>query len=145
MVAAMTVIGERLRAVRIAKNLSLSEFSQEIREDQTFLNHIENGRRFPPSCKGKEKRLEKFARLLGFTVDQLRALIGVERTKLNPYELLPELAIAPVPENTIEAKAEEVLNAYTQKTKAKKRTFPIPLSSLLFEIYRIEVVKLDFK
>jgi len=80
------VVGLRLKSAREGRGLSLREFAKELREDFTLLARIERGERYPP-----KQRLEKFAEALSLTLQQLKALVAVERRGLDPHELLPEI------------------------------------------------------
>jgi len=139
-----SIVGERLRAVRLAKNLSLRALAKKISVDFAVLHHIETWERFPPTCKGKEKRLEEFANLLELSVTQLRALIAVERRRLNPHELLPELDVTPLREQTVELKAQEVLDHYVSSRKDRTLRFPVPVVEILSELRGIRTIETNF-
>jgi transcriptional regulator with XRE-family HTH domain len=100
-------VGKRLKFARVAKGLSLRKFAKRFRENFTLLARIEKGTRFPP-----KERLQKFADALSLTLDQLQALIAVERRGLDPNQMLPEITPVPVKQVDIEAQAEAILDDF---------------------------------
>jgi transcriptional regulator with XRE-family HTH domain len=65
----MKTLGQRIRELREAKDLSLREFARKLGDlSPPFVSDIELGRRFP-----SDKVLERMAHVLGETVDELRS------------------------------------------------------------------------
>jgi len=115
-------VGKRLKFARVAKGLSLRKFAKRFKEDFTLLARIEKGTRFPP-----KERLQKFADALSLTLDQLKALIAVERRGLDPNQMLPEIAPVPVKQVDIEAQAEVILDDFKRR-QGKDYSFDGPIS-----------------
>lgn len=64
----MKTLGQRIRELREAKDLSLREFAKKLGDlSAPFVSDVELGRRFP-----SEKVLEKMAHVLGEEPDELR-------------------------------------------------------------------------
>jgi transcriptional regulator with XRE-family HTH domain len=61
-------LGQRIRELRDGKDLSLREFASKLGCSAPFVSDIELGRRYP-----SEKILKDMARILGTTVDELKA------------------------------------------------------------------------
>src|SRR6266581_2955254 len=116
----------RLKSVRNARGLSLREFAKKVGENFTLLARIEAGERYPP-----KPRLEKFARVLALTPPQLEALIAVERRGLNPYELLPEITPAHIPQKHIEAAADKILRNYCRAASKADIEHPVPVVDVI--------------
>lgn len=137
----MNEVGKRLRYAVVAQGLSLREFAERFGEDVTLLSRIQRGERFPP--KG---RLEKFARVLSLTPNQLKALIAVERRGLDPNQMLPEIPPAPIKQADIEAQAEKVLNGFKSR-QPKKIVFdgPIPIEEIVKSTDGLHLKQFDFR
>jgi transcriptional regulator with XRE-family HTH domain len=134
-------VGKRLKHARALTSLSLRKFAKRFGEDFTLLARIERGKRFPP-----KDSIEKFARLLSLTPDQLKALTAVERRKLDPNQMLPEIAPAPVRLADIEAQAEEVLNRFKSRL-GKNYVFdgPIPIEEIVETTVGLHIANLNFE
>jgi Zn-dependent peptidase ImmA (M78 family)/transcriptional regulator with XRE-family HTH domain len=128
-------IGKRLKSARAAKGLSVRKFAEGIGEDFAVVSHIEHGKRFPPKSK-----VELYAEVLSLTVDQLIALMAVERRGLDPFDLLPEFAPAPVPNDAIEAEAEKAL----KKFGPDLRGGPVQVERVIKSAYGLTTQYLDF-
>jgi len=139
-ISGVSEIGKRLKSARQGRGLSLRKFAEEVGEDFTVMHRIEKGERFPP--KGRQ---EKFASVLSLTSKQLDALIAVERRKLNPYELLPEIVPAHISFAEIEKAAEQILNKYRQAEKKNEIKLPVPVDDILVKVCRLNVEYCDFK
>lgn len=64
----MKTLGQRIRELREAKDMSLREFARRLDDlSAPFVSDVELGRRFP-----SEKVLAKMAHILGVTVDELQ-------------------------------------------------------------------------
>jgi len=61
-----TTLGERIRELREAKDLSLREFALKLELSAAFVSDIELGRRYP-----SEKVLVEIAKMLGVTTEEL--------------------------------------------------------------------------
>lgn len=61
-------LGERIRQLREAKDLSLREFAKRLKLSAPFVSDVELGRRHP-----SDKFLADMARILGTTFDALKA------------------------------------------------------------------------
>ena len=101
--------------------------------------HIETGRRFPP-----KRRLEKFAAVLSLTVEQLEALIAVERKGLDTFEMLPEIVPAAIPKESIEADAERILTKYCRTWNTDMLEGPIPVADVIKAAFDISTKEVDF-
>jgi transcriptional regulator with XRE-family HTH domain len=64
----MKTLGQRLRELRQAQDLSLREFAKRLGRSAAFLSDVELGRRFP-----SPEVLAKMARILGVPVAELQA------------------------------------------------------------------------
>src|SRR5437016_5890385 len=135
----MSVIGQRLKNVREGKGLSLRKFADELDEHFTLLSHIEAGRRYP--SKGN---LEKFAKALSLTPNQLDALIAVERRGLDPHELLPEIPPAHISYTSIEQAAESGLAKY-RRSKGMPIELPVRVDETLAAGWGLATRYCDFK
>jgi transcriptional regulator with XRE-family HTH domain len=133
-------VGKRLRCAREAMGLSLREFGERFGENFTFLSRIENGKRFP--SKGT---IKKFAEVLSLTAEQLDALIAVERRKLDPYQMLPEIPPPAFRPERIEAEAEKVLNEFEFRQVDKSLPEgPMPIEDLIKAAYGLHAEEKDF-
>jgi transcriptional regulator with XRE-family HTH domain len=129
----------RLKAVRGAMGLSLRKFAEKFREDFTLLARIEAGKRFPPKSK-----MEQFAKLLSLSLQQLDALIAVERRGLDPYELLPEMAPAHIPQKFIENEAEKILGKYRRTINCSVIEGPMQIEEVIKAACGLNTQRLDF-
>src|SRR6266704_1811484 len=136
----VSVVGMRLKSARQGRRLSLRKFAEELDEDFTVLWRIERGQRYPP-----KPRLERFAKALSLTPQQLEALIAVERHGLNPHELLPEIPPAYISHESIEEAAEGVLNKYCRTVKRNNVELPVPIEAVLSGACRLSTEYCDFK
>jgi transcriptional regulator with XRE-family HTH domain len=136
----VNVVGQRLKSFRIGKGLSLREFAKQLDEDFSLLWRIEHGERHPP-----RSNLEKFAKLLSLTPAQLDALIAVERRGLNPHLLLPEIAPAHIPHDSIEDTVEDVLKEYCRAAKRAEVEIPVPVEAVLAQACHLSVERCNFK
>lgn len=118
----MSEVGERLKSVRDATGLSLRKFARRMRQDFTLLARIEKGERYPP-----KRSLETFAKVLALTPEQLDALISVERRKLNPNEMLPELPPADRSQASIEDAADRILRKYRRAANGSEVEGLVPV------------------
>ena len=134
-------VGRRLKNAREAKGLSLRKFAKGFRENFTLLCHIEKGRRFPP--KGT---IKKFAEVLSLTPDQLEALIAVERRGLDPNQMLPEIAPAPVKRSQIEDDAGGIWKEFKEK-HGSRNAFegPIPIEDVIMAVSDLRIEEIDFE
>jgi transcriptional regulator with XRE-family HTH domain len=62
-------LGERIRELREAKDISLREFAAKLDVSPAFVSDIELGRRYPSDAV-----LAKMAKILGTTLEDLKAL-----------------------------------------------------------------------
>ena|SRR5437773_3899554 len=129
----------RLKSVRNGRGLSLRGFAKGLDEDFTLLWRIEHGQRYPP-----KRRLERFAKALSLTPQQLEALIAVERRGLNPYELLPEIPPAHISHASIEEAGEGILKKYCRAVKRADVELPVPVDAVLSEACRLSTEYCDF-
>lgn len=116
----------RLKNVRKHRGISLHKFAQEVGENLTLLSRIETGERYPP-----RKRLKKYAALLSISVKQLEALIAVERRRLNPYVLLPEIPPPDLSHEWIEREALQLLKKYEKAEQRPEVQIPVPIEQLI--------------
>ena len=120
--------------------LSLRKFAEKFDEDYTLLARIEAGKRFPP--KGK---VEKYAKILSLSPTQLDALIAIERRGLDPYELLPEIPPAHIPQKFIESEAEKILDKYCRTVNRDALDDgPVPVARVIEIGYGLNTQYLDF-
>jgi transcriptional regulator with XRE-family HTH domain len=61
-------LGERIRELREAKDLSLREFARKLKLSPAFVSDVELGRRYPTDAV-----LAKMSKILGTTLDELKA------------------------------------------------------------------------
>lgn len=130
-------VGKRLRNARKVKGLSLRKFAERFGEDFSLLARIEQGGRYPP-----KPRLKKFAEVLSLTTEQLEALIAVERRGLDPCQMLPEIAPAPVEHSSIEAEAEKTLSEFCQEKNIGDG--PIPIEDVIKTAYGLSTEEANF-
>lgn len=136
----MSEVGKRLRAAREAMRLSVRKFAARFGEDPHALFNIEIGERFPP-----RKRIKKFARLLSLTPDQLEALVAVERRKLDPNQMLPEISPAPLGQAEIERQAGKVLSDFKSHCRNNSELDgPIAIEELTKSVGELCLEDLDF-
>lgn len=64
----MTTLGQKIRELREAKDISLRELAKRVELSAAFLSDIELGRRFP-----SDEVLAKLATALDITADELKA------------------------------------------------------------------------
>lgn len=111
-------LGERIRELREAKDLSGRELAKKLEVSAAFLSDIELGRRYP-----SDKVLSEIARMLGTTVEDLRKYDTRAPVKdlkrlamLNPAY---GLAFRRVIDKKVSA--EELINLANKKSERDKR------------------------
>jgi transcriptional regulator with XRE-family HTH domain len=70
--SAIKKFGDLLRENRVAKNISLRKFAEQVGVSPTYLSQVEQGNMDPPTAE----RVKKMAEILGVNPDEWVALAG---------------------------------------------------------------------
>jgi len=112
--------------------LTLQKFAEKFGEDASVICRIEKGERFPP-----KQRIKKFA-------EQLEALVAVERRKLDPCQMLPEISPSPVKPASIEAETDRILREFFQKEQPHSGESAVPVEDVIRAAYLLSTRDTDF-
>lgn len=141
----MNEVGKRLKCAREAMGLSMEKFAEWFGEksvDASVICRIETGKRnkrYPP-----KRAIKKFAKVLSLTPKQLEALIAVERRGLDPCQMLPDIAPAPVKQAAIESEAEKILKEFFEAENKGVADGPIPIKDVIKFAYGLSTEEKNF-